>query len=76
VQAEKNETMKAVIACIAGLAGLLIGYNTADIAPALDFITQDFQLGPVMQGVVVSSVLAGGFVGSLVRRDLGQPLSA
>jgi sugar porter (SP) family MFS transporter len=58
------------IACIAGLSGLLIGYNTAVIAGALDFLTQDFKLGPVMQGVVVSSVLLGGFVGSLVAGGL------
>lgn len=68
--------MIVLIACIAGLSGLLIGYNTAVIAPALDFVTQDFRLGPVMQGVVVSSVLLGGFAGSLAAgamiRRLGE----
>lgn len=57
--------MIGLIAIMAGLSGLLIGYNTAVIAPALDFVTREFQLGPVMQGVVVSSVLLGGLVGSL-----------
>ncbi|HYR66327.1 MAG TPA: sugar porter family MFS transporter [Reyranella sp.] len=65
-----NDEMIVFIACVAGLSGLLIGYNTAVIAGALDFLTQDFQLGPVMQGVVVSSVLLGGFVGSLVAGGL------
>ncbi|CAN5905358.1 sugar porter family MFS transporter [soil metagenome] len=62
--------MIILIAAIAGLSGLLIGYNTAVVAPALDFITRDFKLGAVMQGVVVSSVLVGGFAGSLLAGGL------
>lgn len=58
--------MIVLIACIAVLSGLLVGYNTAVIAPVLDFVTTGFALGPVMQGVVVSSVLLGGFAGSLL----------
>ena len=62
--------MIALIAILAALSGLLVGYNTAVIAPVLDFVTADFGLDPVMQGVVVSSVLLGGLVGSLIAGTL------
>src|ERR1700760_4843548 len=55
-----------VIAAIASLSGLLIGYNTAVIAAALQFIATRFGLNPTMEGIVVSSVLLGGFIGSIL----------
>jgi MFS transporter, SP family, galactose:H+ symporter len=55
-----------VIAAIASLSGLLIGYNTAVIAAALQFIAIRFGLNPTMEGIVVSSVLLGGFIGSIL----------
>lgn len=68
--------MIVLIACLAALSGVLIGYNTAVIAPALEFLTKQFHLSPLMQGVVVSSVLLGGFAGSLwagaLIRRLGE----
>jgi len=57
--------MIVLVGFVAALSGLLIGYNTAVIAPALDFLIKDFHLGPIMQGIVVSAVLLGGFIGSL-----------
>jgi sugar porter (SP) family MFS transporter len=62
--------MTALIAAIAAMSGLLIGYSTAVIAPVLDMITRLFGLGPVMQGLVVSAVLFGGLVGSLAAGGL------
>ena len=62
--------MTVLIAGIAAMSGLLIGYSTAVIAPVLSFITNDFGLGPVMQGVVVSAVLLGGLIGSLAAGGL------
>jgi SP family galactose:H+ symporter-like MFS transporter len=62
--------MTALIAAIAAMSGLLIGYSTAVIAPVLDMITRLFGLDPQMQGVVVSSVLFGGLVGSLAAGGL------
>ena len=59
-----------LVAAIAGMSGLLIGYNTAVIAAALGFIADQFKLGPVMQGVIVSAVLLGGLVGSLAAGAL------
>lgn len=55
---------------VGALSGLLIGYNTAVIAPALAFIAQDFSLNAFMQGVAVSSVLLGGFIGALLAGAL------
>jgi len=54
------------IAAIASLGGLLFGYDTGVIAGALMFIKKTFHLGPVMEGLVVSTALAGAAVGSLV----------
>lgn len=62
--------MTALIAAIAAMSGLLIGYSTAVIAPVLELITRQFGLNAVMQGVVVSSVLFGGLVGSLAAGGL------
>ena len=59
-----------LIGMVGSMSGLLIGYNTAVIAPALEFITQDFALGAFMQGVAVSSVLLGGFIGALLAGAL------
>ena len=68
--------MTVLIAAMAAMSGLLIGYSTAVIAPVLELITRQFGLDPVMQGVVVSSVLFGGLVGSLAAggliRQLGE----
>src|SRR3990170_4221001 len=59
-------SMIFLIGMVGSMSGLLIGYNTAVIAPALEFITHDFALGAFMQGVAVSSVLLGGFIGALL----------
>ncbi len=59
-----------LVGLVGSMSGLLIGYCTAVIAPALGFIAQDFALGPFLQGVAVSSVLLGGFVGALLAGGL------
>jgi sugar porter (SP) family MFS transporter len=68
--------MIVLVGLVGSMSGLLIGYCTAVIAPALEFITRDFALGPFLQGVAVSSVLLGGFVGALLAggfiRRLGE----
>lgn len=56
----------AAIAAMAALSGLLIGYNTAVIAPALPFLSRHFHLSPGQEGVVVAAILVGGFAGSLL----------
>lgn len=53
-----------VIASVAGLAGILFGFDTGVISGAILFITQEFNLSPAMNGLVVSAVLLGALIGS------------
>lgn len=58
--------MIALVGLVGSMSGLLIGYCTAVIAPALEFIARDFGLGTFLQGAAVAAVLFGGFVGALM----------
>jgi MFS transporter, SP family, galactose:H+ symporter len=51
-------------AAIAGLGGLLFGYDTGVIAGALLFIKQDFHLDSFAQGLVVAAVPIGAVLGA------------
>jgi len=51
-------------AAIAGLGGLLFGYDTGVIAGALLFIKTDFGLGSFAQGLVVAAVPIGAVAGA------------
>jgi sugar porter (SP) family MFS transporter len=53
-------------AAIAGLGGLLFGYDTGVIAGALLFIKTDFDLGSFAQGLVVAAVPIGAVVGAAI----------
>src|SRR6478672_12168773 len=53
-------------AAIAGLGGLLFGYDTGIIASALLFIKQDFDLGSFAQGLVVAAVPIGAVAGAAI----------
>jgi sugar porter (SP) family MFS transporter len=53
-------------AAIAGLGGLLFGYDTGIIAGALLFIKQDFGLGSFAQGLVVAAVPIGAIGGAAI----------
>jgi sugar porter (SP) family MFS transporter len=69
MQAAPNSRLSVMIVLVGlvgSMSGLLIGYCTAVIAPALEFISRDFGLGAFLQGVAVASVLLGGFVGALL----------
>lgn len=57
---------QCVIFITALLSGILIGYCTAVIAGALVFLDDQFHFAPWQEGVIVSSVLIGGFVGALL----------
>lgn len=50
---------------VGALGGLLFGYDTGIIAGAILFIRQDFGLGAVAQGLVVSSLVFGALAGAL-----------
>jgi sugar porter (SP) family MFS transporter len=53
-------------AAIAGLGGLLFGYDTGIIAGALLFIKTDFGLGSFAQGLVVAAVPIGAVAGAAI----------
>lgn len=53
-------------ASVAAVAGVLFGFDTGVISGAILFIKHQFALTPWMNGIVVSAVLAGALVGSLV----------
>jgi sugar porter (SP) family MFS transporter len=53
-------------AAIAGLGGLLFGYDTGVIAGALLFIKVDFALGSFAQGLVVAAVPIGAVGGAAI----------
>lgn len=54
------------VACIAGLGGIVYGYDMGIIAAALVFVRDSFKLSTRMEEVVVSIVLIGVMVGALV----------
>ncbi|MDQ3863463.1 MAG: sugar porter family MFS transporter [Actinomycetota bacterium] len=56
------------------LGGLLFGYDTGVIAGALLYINKDLGLTPTLQGVVVSSLLVGAMVGSIVAGPLADAM--
>ncbi len=57
-EASRRRAQRNVVltAAIAGLGGLLFGYDTGVIAGALLFIKEDFDLGSFAQGLVVAAV--------------------
>ena len=56
---------------ITATGGLLFGYDTGVISGALLFIKQDFTpLLPLVQGIIVSTLLVGVVVGALSRGSL------
>lgn len=53
------------VSCIAGLGGILYGYDMGIIASALIFVRDTFHLSTNMEEVVVSIVLVGAMAGAL-----------
>ncbi|HEV7400653.1 MAG TPA: MFS transporter [Solirubrobacterales bacterium] len=75
LEASRRRARRNVVltAAIAGLGGLLFGYDTGVIAGALLFIKGDFDLGSFAQGLVVVTVPIGavaeaGFAGPAADR--------
>lgn len=62
----------AIIASVAALGGILVGYSSAIIAGALDFIADEFALGAFLKGLVATSILIGGFVGAFLSGPLAE----
>jgi MFS transporter, SP family, galactose:H+ symporter len=57
---------------VAGLAGILFGYDTGIIASALLFVRTDFDLGAFEQGLVVSAVPVGAIFGAAYAGRAGD----
>ena len=67
-EASRRRAQRNVVltAAIAGLGGLLFGYDTGVIAGALLFIKDDFDLGSFAQGLVVAAVPVGAIAGAAI----------
>ena len=61
-----------MIAAIAGLGGLLFGYDTGVIAGALLFIDPDFGLSSFESGVIVAAVPIGAVLGAALAGRLSD----
>jgi MFS transporter, SP family, arabinose:H+ symporter len=61
------------LAClVAGLGGLLFGFDTAVISGVEGMLKQQFSLSPEMHGWIVSSALVGCLVGSAIAGSLSD----
>ena len=61
---EANLLYFSVVCFIAALGGLLFGFDTAVISGANGFLKEQFHLGPLMRGWLVSSALVGCLLGA------------
>ena len=69
---EDPRTFLFRLTMIASLGGLLFGFDTGVIAGALVYLQEDFQLTPVTEGLVVTSLL---FPGATSGALLGGPIA-
>jgi SP family galactose:H+ symporter-like MFS transporter len=60
------------IGLTAALAGLLFGLDVGVISGALPFLKQDFQLSIGAEGAVVSALLWGAVIGTLISGMLSS----
>ncbi|PTI66388.1 sugar porter family MFS transporter [Staphylococcus succinus] len=63
---KKSKIYTIYIYFFGALGGLLFGYDTGVISGALLFITKEFNLTPTLEGLVVSSVMFGAILGSII----------
>ena len=70
--AKRAQRNVVLTAAIAGLGGLLFGYDTGIIASALLFIRSDFDLTSFEQGVVVGAVPIGAILGAAFAGQLAD----
>lgn len=66
VAKKESKHLVVFIASVAALAGILFGFDTGVISGAILFISKEFQLTPLSNGLVVSSVLLGALLGSSI----------
>ncbi len=71
-EARKCKTLVYVVALTAALAGLLFGLDIGVISGALPFIADQFKAGTEAQEFVVSSLLVGAVIGTLISGMLSR----
>ncbi|MCB2294951.1 sugar porter family MFS transporter [Clostridium algoriphilum] len=71
---KKNRSLLFIIliSCAAGLGGLLYGYDTAVISGAIGSLQKLYNLTPMMEGLVISSIMIGGVAGVGISGFLGD----
>lgn len=69
-----SNRMRRLVSCAAGMAGLLFGLDIGVIAGALPFITDQFQLTSSMQEWIVSSMMFGAALGSIITLWISSKL--
>lgn len=69
------QTTVWITAAVAGMGGLLFGYDTGMISGAQVFIEQDFDVSPSGIGLVVSAVTFGALIGALLCSRLTSRMS-
>ncbi|MFX1296613.1 MAG: sugar porter family MFS transporter [Promethearchaeota archaeon] len=67
-----NNRFIYVIAVIAGISGMLFGYDTGVISGAIGFIKEDFGLISFVEELLVSSVLIGAILGAFMGGELAD----
>ena len=63
------------VSFIAGLGGILYGYDMGIIAAALIFVRDSFHLSTQMQQMVVSIVLVGAMLGAIIGGSVADRIS-
>ncbi len=71
-QTSEQRSFQWKVASIAGLGGILYGYDIGIIAAALLYVRSAFSLSAQMEGIVVSSVLVGSMLGAIVGGALAD----
>lgn len=62
---QKATGRATILGILAALSGLMFGLDTDVVAGALPFMAVDFHAGPVLQGWIVSSMMAGAAFGAM-----------
>jgi MFS transporter, SP family, galactose:H+ symporter len=71
-QTSEQRAFQWKVASIAGLGGILYGYDIGIIAAALLYVRATFSLSAHMEGIVVSSVLVGSMLGAIIGGSLAD----